>query len=108
MSGLTGFEGLYVNVGLLRDHIVDVAEQKHLAQQLLDKVNLLQRMDAEGPQDQYRILQKKISNLVEYHSRLETTLEEIAEKAVQLSHDIHNAVRSDTDETIDAVNHYLL
>lgn len=108
MSGPKGFNGLYVNIGLLRDHIADVTDQKNLVQQILDKIVLLQRMDVEGPQDQYHLLQQRISNLVRYYRQLGITLDEIEEKAVLLSHDIRDAIWSDTEETIDTVNHFFL
>lgn len=108
MIGYTDFDGLYVNTRLLRDHVSDVAEQKKLAQQLLERIDWMQTADVDGPQDQYCHLQQKIHNLIQYYNNLEITLEEIEEKAVYLSRDIRNTVRSDTEETTEKVNHDFL
>ena len=96
--------GLYVDVGLLRDHISKLREQKKLASGLYENIAFMR--SAADPETAYRYdpVLRDIERMMEYFDAMAKLLAETADEATLLSHELRGMIRDSADLTLGIVN----
>ena len=89
--------GLYVDTGLLRDHVSKLREEKKLASRLYENVLVMKTMA--DPMVAYRFdsLLRDIGQLIEYFDAMANQLAHIDDEAVQLSYRLRDMIEDSTD-----------
>lgn len=89
--------GLYVDTGLLRDHVSKLREEEKLATRLYE--NIVDMKVAADPMEtyQYDSLLRDIEQMISYFNAMANLLAHIADEAVQLSHELRGMIKDSTD-----------
>ena len=89
--------GVYVDIGLLRDHISKLREEKKLASRLYENVAAM-KMAADPTDDYlYDSLLCDIEQMIEYFNAMATHLAHIDDEAVQLSHELRSIIKDSAE-----------
>lgn len=99
MSSGYGKGGLFVDTGLLRDHVSKLRERKKTATRLYETVVAMKRMDDPGVAHRYNSVLREIQQLIEYFDRMAALLDNVSDDAVELSHRIESLLENSTDYT---------
>lgn len=91
--------GLFVDTGLLRDHVSKLQQEKKKALSLYENVAAMKALSK--PEEAYRYdpILRDINELIEYFTRMANALAYTEDEAVQLGHDIARIIEEGTDET---------
>lgn len=92
-------DGLYVDTGLLRDHVSKLHEEKKHVYRLYENVATMRRLSDPAVSYQYDSILRDIEQLLEYFSRMADSLSYADDEAVALSRVIGKIVESDTEHT---------
>ena len=97
--------GLFVDVGLLRDHISKLREEKKLAQRLYDNVVAMRNYGDPSMYGQYRAVLRDVEQLIEYFDRMAKVLSDAEVEAVRLSRTVGARIKEDTDRVRHTSSH---
>ena len=91
--------GVYVDAGLLRDHVSKLRERKKTASKLYSKVVSMRNSDDLSNAYRYTSILRDIERLVEYFDRMALLLDEMSDDAVEVSHKIGGMLQEDAENT---------
>jgi len=100
---------LFVDTGLLRDHVSKLREKKKIATRLYE--NVMGMRNADDPTSSYRYdsILRDIEQLMEYFDRMATLLSNVGDDAIELSHKLNTLIKEDTEYTHYTIsNNFLL
>lgn len=89
--------GLFIDVGLLRDHISELREEKKMVERLYENVVAMKNCSDPSVYGQHYAILHDIDQLVEYFGRMTKVLAEAEAEAIQLSHTIGDKIEENTD-----------
>lgn len=89
--------GLYVDTGLLRDHISKLREEKKLASRLYESVAFMKSVDDPTVAHRYDAVLYDIEQIIEYFNAMANQLAHIDDEAVQLSYELLGIIKDSTD-----------
>lgn len=89
--------GVYVDIGLLRDHISKLREEKKLASRLYENVAAMKM--AADPMDDYLYdsVLHDIEQMIEYFNAMATQLAHIDDEAIQLSCTLRSIIKDSAE-----------
>ena len=79
--------GLHIDVGLLRDHISKLREEKKLVERLYDNVSAMRSCSDPSEYGQYYTIFRDIDQFLGYFARMIKELSEAEAEAIRLSRD---------------------
>lgn len=79
---------VYVNTGLLRDHVFKLREEKKLASRLYEYITIMKMVAGPMVAHQYDAVLRDIERMIKYFDAMADQLTRIDEEAVQLSHEL--------------------
>ena len=91
-------DGVFVDTGLLRDHVSKLREQKKLASELYAHVLAMKNSSDPTVSYQYNRILHDVEQLVAYFAKMSQVLSVVEEDAVQLGRQIECVIDNDTDE----------
>ena len=97
--------GLFVDTGLLRDHVSKLREEKKVAARLYENVAAMKNVSDPTVSYQYDPVLRDIEQLMEYFGRMANLLDHIVDDAVQLSLVLSTLVEDDTELTRRIASH---
>ena len=89
--------GLFVDTGLLRDHVSKLREERKLACKLYDTVLAMRRMSDPSVAYQYNSILRDVEQLIEYFGRMADLLSTASDEAVQMSRQIGSLIQDETE-----------
>ena len=89
-------EDIHIDTGLLRDQVSVIQEEKRVAQQLYDKVEMLKNLSEDGVRAQYQSILGRIDKMVQYYSKMAEAMEYVTDEALNLHRQLENLVHDDT------------
>ena len=89
-------DGLYLDTGLLRDHISKLQAGKKLASRLYESVAVMKAMADPAVAYQYDLILRNIEQMIEYFDRMAKELAHIHDEAVALSHELRGIIQDST------------
>ena len=92
-------DGVFVNTGLLRDHVYKLRERKKTATRLYEKVAGMRRLDDPTVSYRYNSILREIEQLIEYFDRMAVLLDNVESDAVELSQNIRDLMQEGIEET---------
>lgn len=99
MSKGSNPNGLYVDTGLLRDHVSALRKQKKLATRLYENVAVMKTLADPADADRYNPILRDIEQMIEYFDRMANQLTIVHDEAVQLSHELRGMIKDSTQLT---------
>lgn len=91
--------GVYVDVGLLRDHVSKLREEKKTAMKLYDSVVMMRECSELPAGGQYSAVLRDVNQLIEYFNRMARVLAEAEDEAIRISKEIGIAIEDETELT---------
>ena len=88
--------GLFVDTDLLRDHVSKLREEKKMAISLYESVSAMKRTCDPTVSYQYDSVLRDIEQLMEYFGAMADLLDNIADDAIRLSHELHALIEEST------------
>lgn len=88
---------LYVDIGLLRDHVSKLREEKKLASRLYENIAVMKTVADPMVAYQYDPVLRDIEQMIEYFNTMANQLTHIHDEAVQLSHELRGMIEDSTD-----------
>ena len=95
---------MFVDTGLLRDHVSKLREKRKTAIRLYESVLDIKNADLPACDYRYRTILRDIEQLIEYFDRMADLLSNVSDDAVELSQKIGNLIQDDADNTRYIVN----
>lgn len=89
--------GLYVDTGLLRDHISRLREEKKLASRLYDNVVVMKMTADPTVAYQYDSVLRDIDQVIEYFNTMANQLAYINDEAILLGQELRGLIEDSTD-----------
>ena len=100
---------MYIDTGLLRDHVSKLRENKKTAIRLYEKVLDMRRADDPTISYRYTSVLREIEQLIEYFDRMALLLDNVADDAIELSQKLGNSIQQSTGNTRRTISkHFLL
>ena len=90
---------LFIDVGLLRDHVSGLREKKKTATRLYESVKGMKRADDLESAYRYRAILREIDVLFEYFDRMAVLLDNVGDDAIELSHKMQKLIEDGTAYT---------
>lgn len=90
-------DGLYVDTGLLRDHVSKLREEKKLASRLYENVVVMKAMADPMESYRYDAVLRDVAQLIEYFEAMAKQLTHVADDAVQLSNHLRGMIEDSTE-----------
>ena len=92
-------DGIFMDVGLLRDHISKLREEKKLASRLYE--NVVAMRNSAGPEfySQYNSILRDIDQLIEYFGSMSMVISNTEAEAIRLSREIGALIEDGTERT---------
>ena len=97
MSKSYNKNGLYVDTGLLRNHISKLQEEKKLASTLYNNIAAMKAMADPSVAYQYDSALRDAAQMVEYFRAMANQLTETDEEAIRLSRDVRGVIEDSTE-----------
>ena len=91
--------GLYVDTGLLRDHISKIQKEKELAFRLYESVAAMKTVDDPTTESQYDTVLRNVDQLIEYFDGMINQLCRIHDEAIELSYELRGMIEDSTQLT---------
>ena len=104
MSGGPNDGGLFIDTGLLRDHVSKLREQKKTALRLKHSVEKVKMLSDPSMSFQYDPIIRDVESLVEYLDRMADALDQVDDEAIMASMRIASLIDSSTEETLHIVS----
>lgn len=89
--------GLYVDTGLLRDHISKLQKEKNLASRLYENIVAMKTVADPMEAHQYDLVLRDIERIIKYFNAMDSQLTHIVDEAVQLSNELRGIIVDSTD-----------
>lgn len=89
--------GVYVDTGLLRDHISKLRQENKLATELYDSISAMKAVSDSAVAYQYDMVLREIGQIIEYLNTMANQLARIEEEAAQLSYELRGMIEDSTD-----------
>ena len=89
--------GLYVDTGLLRNHISKLQEEKKLASKLYNNIAAMKSMADPAVAYQYDSALRDAAKMIEYFQAMAKKLAEVDEEAIMLSRDVRGMIENSTE-----------
>ena len=89
--------GVYVDTGLLRDHVSTLREEKKLAYRLYENVALMKAVADPTVAYRYDSVLRDIEQMIEYFEKMANLLVHVGDEAVQLSNELGGMIKDSTD-----------
>ena len=89
--------GLFVDTGLLREHIAKLQEEKKLASRLYESIACMKAIASPEVGFQLDLVLRDIEQLVEYFRAMAKQLTFVADEATQLSHELRGIIVDSTN-----------
>lgn len=89
--------GLYVDTGLLRDHVSKLREEKKLASKLYENIVVMKAMADPTESYRYDVVLRDVAQLIEYFEAMAKQLTHVADDAVQLSNHLRGMIEDSTE-----------
>lgn len=89
--------GLYVDIGLLRDHISKLWEEKKLVSRLYESVAAMKASADPMVAYRYDSVLRDIKQMIEYFNAMADLLDHIDDEAVQLGYELRGIIEDSTD-----------
>lgn len=90
-------DGLYLDTGLLRDHLSKLQADKKLASRLYESVAVMKTVADPVVAEKYDLVLRNIEQMIEYFRRMENMLAHIHDEAVELSHELRGIIEDSTN-----------
>lgn len=97
MSRSNNKNGLYVDTGLLREHISKLQEEKKLASRLYENIVAMKTVADPTVTYQYDSVLHEIEQVIEYFNAMANQLTHINDEAIQLSQELRGLIEDSTD-----------
>lgn len=97
--------GLFVDTGLLRDHVSKLREEKKTAVRLYESVEAMRNYADPEAYGQYTVVLRDIKQLIEYFDRMARVLAEAGDEAVHLSREIGDLLKDDAAQVRHVSSH---
>ena len=88
--------GLYVDTGLLRDHVSKLREEKKLASRLYENVVVMKAMADPMESYRYDAVLRDVAQLIEYFDAMAKQLAHVEDEAVRLSDSLRGIIEDST------------
>ena len=88
--------GLYVDTGLLRDHVSKLREEKKLASRLYENVVIMKAMADPMESYRYDAVLRDVAQLIEYFDAMAKQLAHVEDEAVRLSDSLRGIIEDST------------
>ena len=88
---------LFVDTGLLRDHVSKLREEKKLASRLYENIAAMRTVADPADTYQYDLLLHDIGQMIEYFDQMAIQLAHINDEAVLLSHELRGIIKDSTE-----------
>lgn len=92
-------DGLFVDTGLLRDHVSKLQNENKIAERLRESLEAMQSISDPSAFGQYKSVLRDVDQLCEYLTRMARLLDNTGDEAVQLSHEIGKLIEDDAAYT---------
>lgn len=92
-------EGLFVDTGLLRDHVSKLQKQRKIAERLRESLQAMRNLSDPEAFGKYSSVLRDVDQLCEYLTRMARLLDNTGDEAVQLSQEIGRLIQEDADYT---------
>ena len=89
--------GLYVDTGLLRDHISKLQEEKKLASRLYENIAIMKTVADPMDAYQYDLVLRDIEQIIAYFNAMGDQLTHTVDEAVRLSDELRGIIVDSTD-----------
>jgi len=91
--------GVFVDTGLLRDHVSKLQNERKMAERLRE--NLMAMQNSSDPETvvQYRSVLNDVDQLCAYFTRMARLLDNVGDEAVTLSRKIATLIEKDAEQT---------
>lgn len=89
--------GLYVDTGLLRDHISKLREEKKLASRLFENIAFMKAFADSAVVHQYDLALRDIDRMIEYFDAMANLLAHVCDDATQISGELRGVIENSTD-----------
>lgn len=89
--------GLYVDTGLLRDHISKLQEEKNLAYRLYEEIAVMKIAADPTAVYRYDSVLRDIAQMIEYFNTMANLLTRVDDEAVQLSKELRGVIKDSTE-----------
>lgn len=89
--------GLYVDTGLLRDHVSTLREEKKLASRLYENIAVMKTVADPMVAYRYDAVLRDIEQMIEYFDKMANLLSHIDDEAVQLSYELGGIIKESAD-----------
>lgn len=89
--------GLYVDTGLLRDHISKLQKEKKLASRLYENIVAMKTVADPMVANQYDLVLRDIEQIIEYFNAMGNQLTHTVDEAIQLSDELRGIIVDSTD-----------
>ena len=96
--------GLFVDTGLLRDHVSKLREEKKMANRLYENLNAMRNADDPSVAYKYNSALRDTQRLAEYFSRMAEVFARIEDDAVELKNELGAMIKDDTAQLHNTVN----
>lgn len=97
MSKANNRNGVYVDTGLLRDHVFKLREEKKLASKLYENIATMKLVADPMVAHQYDSVLRDIERMIEYFNTMANLLVCVGDEAIQLSHVLRGVIDDSTD-----------
>ena len=91
--------GLFVDTGLLRDHVSKLQNQRKIAERLRESLRAMQCISEPERLGQYKAVLRDVDQLCEYLTRMARLLDNAGDEAVVLSREIAAIIEEDAAQT---------
>lgn len=89
--------GLYVDTGLLRDHVSKLQSEKKLASRLYQNIVFMKNLADPMVAHRYDSLLRDIKQLIEYFDAMSDQLARTADEATRLSYELRYEIKDSTE-----------
>lgn len=90
-------DGVFLDTGLLRDHVSKLREERKLALRLREAVVSMRMVSDPTVAYQYNSVLRDIDQLIEYFGRMAKLLDDVDDEAVALSLRLRAIIEEDTE-----------
>ena len=102
------YDDLFVDTGLLRDHVSKLQKQRKIAERLRESLQVMQRISEPEKFGQYKAVLRDVDQLCEYLTRMARLLDNAGDEAVALSCEIGTMLADDAAHTRHVVSNTLM
>lgn len=96
--------GLFLDTGLLRDHVSKLREERRIAGKLYDNLKAMRNADDPSEAYKYNSALHDAKQLIEYFDRMANTFARLEDDAVELKNELGAIIKDDTAQLHHIVN----